>query len=91
MTHRQPTLVQTRIRRLGPGLAAIHEFEAAIREGTSWRIVTGPPGGSSVILKLIARIVRLCSRPLELLLRCFPTRNVSYLSIGYIAPHYLMY
>ncbi len=92
MTPVTPTLIQTRIARLGKGLLAIQEFEAAIREHAGWPVVSGPPGLPSPIIKVVSRLLRVCALALEHLLRFLPIRpRTSYLSIGYVAPHYLIY
>lgn len=87
-----PILVKTRIRRINQPLELIHQFEEAIERHTSWQVVSGLP--ALPLLKVTARLLYLLHRLLDPLF-CLLGGNVrqrrSYLAIGYLAPHYLIY
>jgi hypothetical protein len=72
-------------------LEEIHEFEAAIQKYADWQIVEGLPGIPPI--KAIARLVCFFGMFAGRIVRLLPIswNGNNYLSVGYIAPHYLAY
>jgi hypothetical protein len=79
------------VQRIKHPLEEIHEFEAAILKYPDWRVVEGlleiPP------FKVTARLVWIFGMFVGRMVRLLPIswNERNYLSVGYIAPHYLAY
>ena len=85
----RPTLIQTAFDRVYQPIEEIHEFEEAIVASGRWDVVRGLP--RMPLFKGTARLVELGARLLEPIVhRINPmgTRR-TYLSVGYLSPHYL--
>ncbi len=79
------------MQRINQPLDEIHEFEAAIQKHTDWHTVAGLPGIPPI--KVTARLVRFLGMSVGGMVRLLPLSRDGrdYLSVGYIAPHYLAY
>ena len=82
------TLIQTAFDRVYQPIEEIHEFERVILDSARWDVVQGLP--RLPFFKVSARLVAGCARLLEPVLHRFggPAPGRTYLSVGYLAPHY---